>query len=130
MAQNGTMDFEKDLWAAADKLRGNMDASEYKHVVLGLVFLKYISDKFDDRYAELLSEGEGFEEDEDEYLMKGIFFVPKLARWQVIQDNAHTPEIGKIVDDAMSAIEQRNTRLKGVLPKNYARPELDKRRLG
>jgi type I restriction enzyme M protein len=130
MAQNGTMDFEKDLWAAADKLRGNMDASEYKHVVLGLIFLKYISDKFDDRYEELLAEGEGFEEDEDEYLMKGIFFVPKLARWKVIQDNAHTPKIGKIVDDAMGAIEQRNKRLKNVLPKNYARPELDKRRLG
>ncbi len=129
MAEN-TMNFEKELWAAADKLRGNMDASEYKHVVLGLIFLKYISDKFDDRYAELVVEGEGFEEDEDEYLMNGIFFVPKEARWQAIQDSAHTPEIGKIVDDAMSAIEKQNSRLKNVLPKNYARPELDKRRLG
>ena len=130
MAQNSSMDFEKELWSAADKLRGNMDASEYKHVVLGLIFLKYISDKFDDRYAELVAEGEGFEEDEDEYLLEGIFFVPKEARWQSIQDSAHTPEIGKIVDDAMNAIERQNTRLKNVLPKNYARPELDKRRLG
>lgn len=122
--------FEKKLWAAADKLRGNMDASEYKHVVLGLIFLKYISDKFDDRYSELIAEGEGFEEDEDEYLSEGIFFVPMPARWQYISENAHTSEIGLIVDRAMDAIEKGNKRLKNVLPKNYARPELDKRRLG
>ena len=91
MAQNGSMDFEKELWSAADKLRGNMDASKYKHVVLGLVFMKYISDKFDDRYNELLTEGEGFQEDENEYLKKGIFLVPKEARWQAIQGKrAHT----------------------------------------
>lgn len=122
--------FEKKLWAAADKLRGNMDASEYKHVMLGLKFLKYISDKFDDRYSELIAEGEGFEEDEDEYLSEGIFFVPIPARWQYISENSHTSEIGLIVDRAMDAIEKENKRLKNVLPKNYARPELDKRRLG
>ena len=123
-------DFEKQLWAAADKLRGNMDASEYKHVVLGLVFLKYVSDKFEDRYNELVAEGEGFEEDVDEYTMNGIFFVPQDARWDYIKNNAASPEIGKIVDEAMTAIENQNKRLKGVLPRNYARPELDKRRLG
>lgn len=130
MADNNTLNFEKDLWAAADKLRGSMDASEYKHVVLGLIFLKYISDKFEDRYNKLLSEGEGFEEDKDEYTMEGIFFVPPEARWSNIKNNATTPEIGKLVDDAMTAIETQNKQLKGVLPKNYARPELDKRRLG
>lgn len=123
-------EFEKQLWAAADKLRGSMDASEYKHVVLGLIFLKYISDRFEDRYNELVAEGEGFEEDKDEYTMEGIFFVPELARWAYIQNNAASPEIGKIVDEAMSAIENDNKQLKGVLPKNYARPELEKRRLG
>lgn len=127
---DNSMNFEKELWAAADKLRGSMDASEYKHVVLGLIFLKYISDKFEDRYNELLAEGEGFEEDIDEYTMLGIFFVPPEARWSNIQNNATTPQIGKLVDEAMTAIENQNKKLKGVLPKNYARPELDKRRLG
>jgi type I restriction enzyme M protein len=130
MADNNTLNFEKDLWAAADKLRGSMDASEYKHVVLGLIFLKYISDKFEDRYTALKAEDEGFEEDKDEYTMEGVFFVPLEARWSNIKNNASTPEIGKIVDDAMSSIENQNKQLKGVLPKNYARPELDKRRLG
>ncbi len=124
------MNFEKELWAAADTLRGNMDASEYKHVVLGLIFLKYISDKFEERYRELLAEGEGFEEDKDEYTMQGIFYVPQDARWSNIQSNALSPEIGRMVDEAMMAIEAENRKLKGVLPKNYARPELDKRRLG
>ena len=109
---------------------GNMDASEYKHVVLGLIFLKYISDKFEERYNELVDEGEGFEEDLDEYLAKGVFYVPPLARWSNIAVNAHTPEIGKTIDEAMQSIERENKRLKGVLPKNFARPELDKRRLG
>lgn len=125
-----TVGFEKELWAAADKLRGSMDASEYKHVVLGLIFLKYISDRFEDRYNELVAEGEGFEEDKDEYTMKGIFFVPTEARWDNIKNNAMSPEIGKLVDEAMAAIENQNKQLKGVLPKNYARPELEKRRLG
>ena len=112
-------------------LRGNMDASEYKNVVLGLIFLKYISDRFDDKYQELVEEGDGFEEDIDEYTYsEGIFFVPAGARWSEIAAKAHTPEIGTVIDDAMRAIEKENKRLKDILPKNFARPELDKRRLG
>lgn len=122
--------FEAQLWDAACVLRGNMDASEYKHVILGLIFLKYISDKFEERYQELVDEGEGFEEDIDEYLAKGVFFVPSAARWQTIASAAHTPEIGQIIDEAMQSIEKENKRLKGILPKSFGRPELDKRRLG
>lgn len=122
--------FEEQIWKAADKLRGNMDASEYKNVVLGLIFLKYISDKFEQRYEELVEEGDGFEEDRDEYTYQNIFFVPKDARWSTIAKAAHTPEIGKIIDGAMRQIEAENDKLKGVLPKNFARQELDKRRLG
>lgn len=122
--------FEKEIWNAACILRGNVDASEYKHVILGLIFLKYISDKFEARYQELLKEGEGFEEDRDEYTGNNVFFVPAEARWTEIAEAAHTPEIGKKIDDAMLLIEKENTRLKGILPKNFARPELDKRRLG
>ncbi|MGN0078106.1 MAG: type I restriction-modification system subunit M [Coriobacteriales bacterium] len=122
--------FEEQIWKAADKLRGNMDASEYKNVVLGLIFLKYISDKFDQRYQELVNEGEGWEEDRDEYTAEGIFFVPKAARWGVIAAAAHTPEVGKAIDEAMRQIEAENDRLKNILPKNFARQELDKRRLG
>ena len=126
-ANNG---FEKQIWDAACVLRGNMDASEYKSVVLGLIFLKYISDRFDEKYKELVAEGDGFEEDIDEYTSEGIFFVPSTARWNVIASKAHTPEIGTVIDDAMRAIEKENKRLKDILPKNFARPELDKRRLG
>jgi type I restriction enzyme M protein len=122
--------FEKQLWDAACILRGNMDASEYKNVVLGLIFLKYISDKFEERYSELVAEGEGFEDDPDEYKMEAVFYVPPSSRWQKIAEKAHTPEIGKTIDDAMQEIENNNKRLKGVLPKNFSRPELDKRRLG
>ncbi len=122
--------FEEQIWKAADKLRGNLDASEYKNVVLGLIFLKYLSDKFDERYQELVDEGEGFEEDRDEYTSKNIFFVPENARWNVIASAAHTPEIGKVIDEAMRQIESENAKLKGVLPKEFARQELDKRRLG
>lgn len=122
--------FEKQIWDAACILRGNLDASEYKQVVLGLIFLKYISDKFEARYQELLKEGDGFEEDRDEYTSCNVFFVPEDARWAKIAAAAHTPEIGKTIDDAMLLIEKENTRLKGILPKNFARPELDKRRLG
>ena len=122
--------FEQQIWSAADKLRGNIDASEYKNVVLGLIFLKYISDKFEERYQELVDEGEGFEEDRDEYTYKSIFFVPPEARWGVIAAAAHTPEIGKVIDNAMRLIEGENDKLKGILPKNFARQELDKRRLG
>ena len=122
--------FEKQIWDAACVLRGNIDASEYKSVVLGLIFLKYISDRFEEKYQELLAEGDGFEEDIDEYTSEGIFFVPADARWSVIASKAHTPEIGTVIDDAMRAIEKENKRLKDILPKNFARPELDKRRLG
>ena len=122
--------FEQQIWSAADKLRGNMDASEYKNVVLGLIFLKYISDKFDARYQELIEEGEGFEEDRDEYAFMNIFWVPQEARWSTIAEAAHTPEIGKVIDNAMRLIETENNKLKGILPKNFARQELDKRRLG
>lgn len=122
--------FEEQIWSAADKLRGNIDASEYKNVVLGLIFLKYISDKFDQKYQELVEEGEGFEEDRDEYASENIFFVPESARWKTIAAAAHTPEIGKAIDEAMRQIEAENNKLKGILPKNFARQELDKRRLG
>ncbi|MFD0702892.1 N-6 DNA methylase [Slackia equolifaciens] len=122
--------FEQQIWSAADKLRGNIDASEYKNVVLGLIFLKYISDKFEQKYQELVDEGEGFEEDRDEYTYESIFFVPPEARWGVIAAAAHTPEIGKAIDNAMRLIESENDKLKGILPKNFARQELDKRRLG
>ena len=132
MAEKNTagIGFEKQIWDAACVLRGNIDASEYKSVVLGLIFLKYISDRFEEKYQELLAEGDGFEEDIDEYTSEGIFFVPADARWSVIASKAHTPEIGTVIDDAMRASEKENKRLKDILPKNFARPELDKRRLG
>jgi type I restriction enzyme M protein len=120
--------FEQQIWAAADILRGNMDAAEYKHVVLGLIFLKYISDKFEERYREL--EGDDDVEDKDAYTEKNVFFVPPSARWSVICESAHKEEIGTVIDDAMRAIEKENKRLKDILPKNYARGDLDKRRLG
>ena len=132
MAKTNTAEigFEKEIWRAADKMRGNIDASEYKSVVLGLIFLKYISDKFESKYDELVAEGIGMEEDKDEYLAENIFYVPEDARWKAIADKAHTPEIGIVIDDAMRAIEKENKRLKDILPKNFSRPELDKRRLG
>lgn len=122
--------FEKKIWDAACILRGNIDASEYKQVVLGLIFLKYISDKFEEKYQELISEGDGFEEDKDEYTSENIFFVPQEARWSAIASKAHSEEIGVAIDDAMRTIEKENKKLKDILPKNFARPELDKRRLG
>lgn len=122
--------FEEEIWKAACVLRGNIDASEYKSVVLELIFLKYISDRFEQKYEELKAEGEGFEEDIDEYTSEGIFFVPQGARWKDIAAAAHTPEIGVAIDNAMRSIEKNNKRLKDILPKNFARPELDKRRLG
>ncbi|WP_295884615.1 class I SAM-dependent DNA methyltransferase [uncultured Anaerococcus sp.] len=122
--------FEKEIFAAANKLRGNIDAAEYKNVVLGLIFLKYISDSFEERYKKLVEEGDGFEEDREEYVAENIFFVPKEARWNYVASKAMTPEIGQVIDKAMVSIEEENDRLKGILPKNYARPELDKRRLG
>jgi type I restriction enzyme M protein len=137
--------FETTLWAAADKMRNNMDAAEYKHVVLGLIFLKYISDTFEEHHAWLLDEaakpGSEFyvkesqarysvAEDRDEYIAENIFWVPKEGRWAALQANAKQPNIGKLIDDAMTAIERDNPSLKGVLPKEYARPALDKQRLG
>lgn len=126
--------FEAKLWLAADKLRNNMDAAEYKHVVLGLIFLKYISDAFEEMHQKLIAgegEYEGADpEDPDEYRAENCFWVPTEARWQALQDNAKQPTIGKLIDDAMVAIERDNPRLKGVLPKDYARPALDKQRLG
>ena len=140
-----TLGFEAKLYQAADKLRNNMDAAEYKHVVLGLIFLKYISDAFEEKHDSLLKEFANPQseyyikdeairsqsaEDEDEYSAENIFSVPKKARWSYLQANAKQPEIGTLIDNAMLAIEQKNSQLKGVLPKNYARPALDKQRLG
>lgn len=122
--------FEKQLWDAADVLRGNMDAADYKNVVLGLIFLKYLSDRFDERYQELVAEGYGDEEDRDCYIEENVFYVPEEARWAQIASEAHAPEIGQVIDNAMRSIERENDALKDVLPKNFARPELDKRRLG
>jgi len=131
---SATIGFEAKLWLAADKLRNNMDAAEYKHVVLGLIFLKYISDTFEEHREKLLA-GKGDyaganAEDPDEYRAENVFWVPKEARWSHLQANAKQSTIGKFVDDAMVAIERDNPRLKGVLPKDYARPALDKQRLG
>lgn len=133
--KNGAkLGFEQTLWLAADKLRNNMDAAVYKHVVLGLIFLKYISDAFEELHAKLVA-GEGDfagadPEDPDEYRAANAFWVPTEARWAFLQNHAKQPGIGKLVDDAMVAIERDNKRLKGVLPKDYARPDLDKHRLG
>ena len=130
MAQDkGDLGFEQKLWQAADKMRSNMDAAEYKHVVLGLIFLKYISDAFKDTEQEIKKE-KGDSEDIDEYKAKNVFWVPPEARWDYLQRNAKQPTIGKLVDDAMDAIERDNSSLKGVLPRDYARPALDKQRLG
>ena len=136
MASDGNganLGFESQLWAAADKLRGHMDASEYKHVVLGLIFLKYISDAFQAKYRELEAKRNTEytdPEDRDEYTSANVFWVPKEARWEALQAGAKQPTIGKLIDDAMIAIERENPSLKGVLQKDYARPALDKYRLG
>src|SRR5687767_4358059 len=128
----GHLGFEATLWATADKLRGNLDAAEYKHVVLGLIFLKYIYDAFEERHTKLLAEeSEGADpEHPDEYRSARVFWVPKRGRWPVLQAKAKDPNIGKLLDDAMTALEKDNPSLKGVLPKDYARPGLDKSRLG
>jgi type I restriction enzyme M protein len=132
-------DFEATLWGAADKLRGNMDAAEYKHVALGLIFLKYISDRFEERRAEILAEPDTPEdlkqelaEDRDAYMAENVFWVPEKARWGFLKEGATSvqPTIGALIDTAMLAMEAENTSLKGVLIKNYARPELDQTRLG
>ena len=123
-------DLAKQLFQAADKLRGNVDAAEYKHIVLGLIFLKYISDSFDVVYDKLQHEPYADPEDVDEYLAENVFFVPEEARWAHIQNKAKDPSIGIIIDEAMLSIERQNTRLKGILPTDYGREALDKRRLG
>ncbi len=132
MANNekGDLSFASKLWQTADKLRNNMDAAEYKHVVLGLIFLKYISDAFEELYAKLKDESGADPEDADEYRAVNVFYVPEKARWGFLQKNAKQPTVGKIIDDAMDEIEKDNSSLKGVLPKNYAREGLDKQRLG
>ncbi|MDB6016525.1 MAG: methylase [Pedosphaera sp.] len=144
-ANDSGLNFEAQLWAAADKMRGHMDASEYKHVCLGLIFLKYISDAFEEKREQLLfgfsdPKSEWFLKDEpqraeaaenrDEYLAANVFWLPLEARWHKIKAKAKSPEIGKVIDDAMGAIERENPTLKGVLPRDYARPSLDKVRLG
>jgi len=126
----GKLGFEADLFKTADKLRGNMEPSDYKHVALGLIFLKYISDAFEARHAELLAESAEAAEDKDEYLADNIFWVPKEGRWSHLKASARRPEIGQFIDDAMRAIEKDNESLKGVLPKDYARPALNKLMLG
>ena len=138
MAQNntnkngngGNLGFEADLFKTADKLRGNMEPSDYKHVALGLIFLKYISDAFEAKHKALLAEDAQAAEDKDEYLADNVFWVPKEARWSHLQANAKLPTIGTLIDDAMRAIEKDNESLKGVLPKDYARPALNKVMLG
>ena len=129
-ATGANIGFEDKLWAAADKMRNNMDAGEYKHVVLGLIFLKYISDAFQDKYDQLSQDAEADPEDRDEYLAENVFWVPKEARWEYLQNNAKQSTIGQLVDNAMILIEKENSTLKGVLPKDFARPALNKQRLG
>ena len=111
-------------------LWGHIPAAEYRKVIIGLIFLRYVSAAFESRYQELVEEGDGFEDDRDAYTMDNIFFVPEEARWSTISAAAHTPEIGKVIDNAMRAIEAENKTLKGVLPNNYANPDLDKQVLG
>ena len=127
---NANIGFEKQIWDAACVLWGHIPAAEYRKVIVGLIFLRYISSAFEKRYQELVAEGDGFEDDRDAYVEDNIFFVPEDARWSKIASSAHTPEIGTVIDDAMRAIEKENTTLKNVLPKNYASPDLDKRVLG
>ena len=132
MAKKDTtsLGFEEKIWKAADELRGNLNASEYESIVLGLIFLKYISDKFEMKYQELLADEDADEEDVDEYIACNVFFVPEEARWSVISKNAKNPVIGEVIDNAMRLIEKANPSLKDILPKDYNRRELDKNRLG
>lgn len=126
-SNGGQLGFEAQLWATADKLRGNMEPSDYKHVALGLIFLKYISDAFEAKRTALLAEEL---DDPEEYLAENVFWVPKEARWPHLQANAKKSTVGKLIDDAMLSIEAKNPSLKGVLPKDYARPALNKVMLG
>ena len=129
-SNNANIGFEKQIWDAACVLWGHIPAAEYRKVIVGLIFLRYISSAFEKRYQQLIDEGDGFEDDRDAYVEDNIFFVPEEARWSKIASSAHMPEIGTIIDDAMRAVERENTTLKNVLPKNYASPDLDKRVLG
>lgn len=122
--------FEKQIWDAACVLWGHIPAAEYRKVIIGLIFLRYVPTAFERRYDELIKEDDGFEDDPDAYLMENVFFIPEEARWNTIASAAHKPEIGKVIDSAMTAIEDQNKTLKGVLPKNYANPDLDKKVLG
>ena len=122
--------FESQIWDAACVLWGHIPAAEYRNIIIGLIFLRYISTAFEKKYAQLLDEGDGFEDDPDAYAEDNIFFVPEDARWSKIASAAHTPEIGMVIDGAMRAIEADNKKLKGVLPKNFANPDLDKTVLG
>lgn len=130
MASTVNLGFENKLWEMADKLRGNIESSEYKHVILGLVFLKYISDSFEERFNDLVKNYPGMEEERVSYEAENVFFVPKEARWHHIKSQAKQSTIGQVIDNAMVLIERENQTLKGVLPKTYARPELDKTKLG
>lgn len=127
---NANIGFEKQIWDAACVLWGHIPAADYRKVIVGLIFLRYISSAFEKRYDELIAEGDGFEDDPDAYEAENIFFVPEDARWSKIASAAHTPEIGIVIDDAMKTIEKDNKKLRNVLPKNYASPDLDKRVLG
>ena len=125
-----SLSFEQKLFKAADKLRKNIDAAEYKYVVLGLIFIKYISETFRELYDKLEADQYSDPEDRDEYLAENVFFVPSNARWSHLHDNAKLPSIGEIIDDAMEAIEKENKELKNVLPKVYGKANLDKASLG
>ena len=129
-SNGANLGFEAQLFLAADKLRKNLEPSDYKHVVLGLIFLKHISSAFEAKRATLLAEDAAAAEDPDEYMAENVFWVPKEARWSHLQANARQPTIGKLIDEAMGAIEDANKSLKGVLPKDYNRPALDKVMLG
>lgn len=127
---NANIGFEKQIWEAACVLWGHIPAAEYRKVIIGLIFLRYVSNAFDKRYNKLVNDGDGFENDRDAYIADNVFFVPEEARWNKISSAAHTPEIGAVIDNAMRSIERENKSLRNVLPKNYANPDLDKRVLG
>lgn len=130
ISDNVNAGFEKNLWSAACVLWGHIPAADYRKVIVGLIFLRYISYAFEKRFNELVAEGDGFENDPDAYAEENVFFVPENARWKKIAVAAHTPEIGTVIDNAMREIEVNNKKLKNVLPKNYSNPDLDKRVLG
>ena len=130
MPKESTQNFEAQLFKAADKLRKNIDAAEYKNVALGLIFLKYISESFQELYDRLEKDEYADPEDRDEYRAENTFFVPQQARWKNIQARAKLPTIGQDLDDAMESIEKENLELRNVLPKVYGKPNLDKTSLG